>query len=536
MLPAMLDHLWQSTLLALGVGLLAVAFRRVRAPVRYGLWFAASVKFLVPFAALMALGRLLAPAVGPPVEAKPGAILIEQATQPFSQSYSTAAAPVAHGAPGFDPALIILGVWALGCATVLIIWSVRWARVRWAVRQATPLALPAPMPVLASPTLLEPGLVGLWRPVLIIPKSLPDQLTQPEFDALVAHEACHLRRHDNLTAAIHMLVEALFWFHPLVWWIGARLIDERERACDEAVVRSGHDRAAYARTLVECCRLYLHSPLPCVAGASGTNLARRVEMIMTAPPCSSLSRSRKALLLAAGVCALASPVAAGWMTSPTGQQATKRVAAAAVRIADERSPHVALTGASPEPNDVAKAITVAQGKSLPAPDLALAEVARVSISPIANVEISKASLLPVANVQMPEADEPLRPGHYVQESGAKQSLDCRDRDALPPRWYTLSTPLIAPGHVIANFHYQLRGDGRCETKWPSDSPSARCEVVIDKPERKTVRFQLLTDGDYCFSYGAFVRDGSQHDGEAQGTLTEPGAVTRSEMVLSYDVR
>jgi beta-lactamase regulating signal transducer with metallopeptidase domain len=38
-----------------------------------------------------------------------------------------------------------------------------------------------------------------------------------------------------------MLVEAVFWFYPLVWWLGARLVDERERACDEEVVALGKD-------------------------------------------------------------------------------------------------------------------------------------------------------------------------------------------------------------------------------------------------------------------------------------------------------
>ena len=116
------------------------------------------------------------------------------------------------------------------------------------------------MPVLASPSLMEPGLVGLFRPVLVSSsKILPERLTRSEIDAILAHEISHLRRRDNLTASFHMLVEALVWFHPLVWWIGARLIEEREQACDEAVVASGHDRAAYARSLVESCRLYLQS-------------------------------------------------------------------------------------------------------------------------------------------------------------------------------------------------------------------------------------------------------------------------------------
>jgi beta-lactamase regulating signal transducer with metallopeptidase domain len=360
MMAAMLDHLWQSTLLALGVVMLSAAFRRAGAAVRYGLWFAASAKFLVPFAALAQLGRLLAPTAGSRFEA-PGAAVIAQAVQPFSRPGAMAAAT--HAAPPFDPALILFAVWALGCCASLLTWAVRAARVRSIVRSATPLPWAAPMPVLASSSLMEPGLVGLWRPVLVVPKDLPEHLGQAEIDALLAHEACHLRRKDNLTAAVHMLVEALFWFHPLVWWIGGRLIDERERACDEAVVRAGHDRAAYARSLVESSRLYLQSPLACVAGASGSNLTSRVEMIMTASPSPPLSRPMKALLLAAGACALASPVAAGWLTSPAGRQATAHAAA----IMAGPAPASAEAAKEPQAGHAVKAITVARAEAAPRP-------------------------------------------------------------------------------------------------------------------------------------------------------------------------
>ena len=59
MMADMLNHLWQSTMFAAVVALLCFAFRRNRARLRYGLWFAASVKFLVPFAALAAIGSLV---------------------------------------------------------------------------------------------------------------------------------------------------------------------------------------------------------------------------------------------------------------------------------------------------------------------------------------------------------------------------------------------------------------------------------------------------------------------------------------------
>ena len=317
MILAVLDHLWQSTVVALVAAGLAAALPRAPAAIRFGLWFAASIKFLVPFAALAALGRLSASAVRLPAHVGPEAVLVRSAAQPFSQIQAAAPAAQAASATPVDPSLILLLVWALGSVAVLAMWTKRWAEIRATARRAVPLACPAPMPVLGTNALSEPGLVGLRRPVLLVPLSLFDHLSKPQIAALVAHEAEHLRRRDNLLAAIHMLVEALFWFHPLVWWIGARLIDERERACDEAVMRAGHDRAAYARALLESCRLFLQSPLPCVAGASGSDLKVRVQRIMTAPAPSNLPRPVQLLLFSLAVCAAGSPVAAGLLTAPS---------------------------------------------------------------------------------------------------------------------------------------------------------------------------------------------------------------------------
>jgi beta-lactamase regulating signal transducer with metallopeptidase domain len=395
MLSAVLDHLWQSTLVALAAGILiAAAFRKASAAVRHGLWLAASLKFLIPFAALAALGRYLAAAGLTPAGTAPEAALVERAARPLAQfpfahhavlqappvlsalpqaPLAHAPAPLAQAAPHLDLALIILAVWAFGCGAVVMAWAIRWARVRRIVRSATPIAWPAPMPVLASPSLMEPGLIGFLRPVLVVPETLPERLTRSEIDAILAHEISHLRRRDNLTALVHMLVEALFWFHPLVWWIGARLIAERERACDEAVVRSGHDRAAYARSLVESCRLYLQSPLSCVAGASGSDLKTRVEMIMTASPSSPLTPLKKALLLAAGGCAFATPVAAGLLTSPEGQKAVARASAAA-------SIALGAPAAQPTPaaaNDAAKPVVLARNEAVQGPAL---NVARLDVA------------------------------------------------------------------------------------------------------------------------------------------------------------
>ena len=125
-----------------------------------------------------------------------------------------------------------------------------------------------------------------------------------------------MRRRDNLAAAIHMLVEAIFWFHPLVWWLGARLVEERERACDEEVLKSGREPQVYAEGILTVCRHYLESPLICAAGVTGSNLKRRIEAIMARRIGRELTLSGKLLLAGAGTLALAVPVTVGLLHAP----------------------------------------------------------------------------------------------------------------------------------------------------------------------------------------------------------------------------
>ena len=157
----------------------------------------------------------------------------------------------------------------------------RWRRVGSIVRGASPIDLGVPVITLSSPALLEPGVFGIFRPVLLLPAGILERLTSQQLQAIVAHELCHVRRRDNLAAALHMVVESIFWFHPLVWWIGSRLVDERERACDEEVLRQGSEPEVYAEGILNVCKFYVESPLSCVSGVTGSNLKKRIEAIMT---------------------------------------------------------------------------------------------------------------------------------------------------------------------------------------------------------------------------------------------------------------
>jgi beta-lactamase regulating signal transducer with metallopeptidase domain len=123
-----------------------------------------------------------------------------------------------------------------------------WMAARAATLCASkPLDIPVAVEVRSAAGLLEPGVVGLLCPVMLLPEGIVERLSPAQFGAVWAHKLCHVRRRDNLFAAMHMVVEGMFWFHPLVWWVGARMVEERERACDEAVLSLGASRVRMQR-------------------------------------------------------------------------------------------------------------------------------------------------------------------------------------------------------------------------------------------------------------------------------------------------
>jgi len=314
MIDAWTNHLWQSTLFAFAAGLLTVAFRKNRASVRYWLWFSASFKFFVPFSLLMSLGSHLEWAPAAAKIATPSvSFTMVQITQPFPDTLPLAPSP--RGTHDWVP-YAILGVWACGFSGVALMRFRGWLRIRGALRASTPIDILAPVEIRSSPGLLEPGVVGLFRPILLLPAGIAERLTPPQLEAVLAHELCHVRRRDNLFASIHMLAESAFWFHPLVWWIGARLVEERERACDEEVLSLGSEPHVYAEGILNVCKLYLESPLVCVSGVTGSNLKKRIEVIMKNSIVLRLNFARKVALAVAGIAALAVPIAVGVMNAP----------------------------------------------------------------------------------------------------------------------------------------------------------------------------------------------------------------------------
>ena len=150
------------------------------------------------------------------------------------------------------------------------------------------------------PDLASPITVGFVRPLVLLPGALLSGMPVHLLEALLAHELAHVRRWDYLANLLQSVVEALLFFHPVVWWLSTRMRDAREEVADELAAQALGDPRCMALALNELC---LHQPTltPALAlSATGGKLLQRLERLM-APQhthTSSWKMALPALLLA----------------------------------------------------------------------------------------------------------------------------------------------------------------------------------------------------------------------------------------------
>lgn len=301
------QHLWQSTLFLIAAWVLARACRRNSATIRYWIWFGASLKFLVPFALLQQLGGYIGRSLPKPPAVDPA--VIEIGTAIFVPA-------VPSDVDSLLPQLQIIGaLWAIGAAVLLLRWFLQWSAVHSVLRMAPLLRMEMDVPIRVVSGDLGPGVFGAFRPVILLPEAVIRELSPAQMQAVIAHEMCHIRRRDNLTAAIHKFVEAIFWFHPLVWWIGASLLREREAACDETVIEEGCEQTVYAESILNVCRLGVTAQFAGMAASTGGSLKERLVSIMSGQRASPIGHGRFALLFLAAMLTGYGPIAAGVVTA-----------------------------------------------------------------------------------------------------------------------------------------------------------------------------------------------------------------------------
>lgn len=267
---ALLASLWQAPIVALLAGLVELAWAR-RSTTRHAIRAVAlmSVPGLVVGTALglvpdLASPRLAVGLVGP----GPG--------------------PAPAPAPWVT---WILSGWLLGVSLLSVRTLGQWRRVRGLRRAARPLpevwqarvrslarALGMRPPAVAMSDRCDaPLLLGLWRPLVLLPMGLLNGVPPAVVEAALAHELMHLRRLDPWLHAAQVVTELLLFFNPAVWWMSWRLSVEREHACDEAVLAArGQPALPYARALVAL-ETWRQHPAPALTlGLGGPSLRGRV--------------------------------------------------------------------------------------------------------------------------------------------------------------------------------------------------------------------------------------------------------------------
>lgn len=204
--------------------------------------------------------------------------------------------------PGFGASLFAalqpwaIPVWAAGVALSSIRFLAGWwhvSRLRGSVMQASTetmqqlaaierrLELAGRARVAIAALADGPVVVGFWRPMILLPLSAALELTREQLEAVLAHEAAHVRRYDYAVNVVQAVVETVLFYHPVIWWVSARMRREREECCDQAAVAMSGDPVVYARGLLTLERLRLSAPTLAVgATGAGGDLSARIARLL----------------------------------------------------------------------------------------------------------------------------------------------------------------------------------------------------------------------------------------------------------------
>lgn len=162
-----------------------------------------------------------------------------------------------------------------------------------------------------------PMLVGIAKPMILLPPALLCGLDPTHFGAILAHEMAHIRRYDLLVNLAQRLVEALLFFHPVTWWLSRRVSIERENCCDD-LAAACVGRLSYAEALLEMAALCLgqqrreHAALATLAadGGNASDLGYRIRRLINAGETPRIGLTRRGL--ATGLTLLA-VLASSWV-------------------------------------------------------------------------------------------------------------------------------------------------------------------------------------------------------------------------------
>ena len=147
--------------------------------------------------------------------------------------------------------------------------------------QRRKLGILRPVSIVTPDDARSPFTYGILKPVIVIPYRLIVSIERCGVESIITHELAHIRRLDTLWTPLASLIKIVFFFHPVVWYVAARLRLEQERSCDAiAIAHTSVSSEEYAMHLLAVART--HSSSRGFANMMlGSSLKRRIRAILS---------------------------------------------------------------------------------------------------------------------------------------------------------------------------------------------------------------------------------------------------------------
>jgi beta-lactamase regulating signal transducer with metallopeptidase domain len=306
----LIHALWQDTLLVLLVALSGVFLRNSSRHLAHGLVLCLCL--ILPFATAWHFHRVAPVGWGPAAQ---DIQTLEAAATDLPRTIAASLPMLVRWEAFLQPRLPILVVlWAVGASLMALRLGGGYAlSLRWKQRgtQAPPewqgvvdalakrMGIRRPVRLLTLGWGNTPMVLGLWKPVVLMPVALLANLPPDYLEALLAHELAHVRRLDFLSNFFQGIVETLLFFHPAIWWLSARIRAEREELADHLAAQNLGEprRLALALNALDDLQPAFPQHLFPVLAARGGHLLTRIQRLLSPRPSVSSQWGLLTLLL-----------------------------------------------------------------------------------------------------------------------------------------------------------------------------------------------------------------------------------------------
>lgn len=299
----LMHFLWQGAALA-GALALMLWLTKGRSPrFRYGLaCLVLAAMAVAPGATFHQLGRSQTAAgviFKSSVKAAP-----EPRSAPLSERSSPVAGEVSSNRAWEWVLPLGVGMWLIGVAAMSLRLASGWAWLQWLrrrpdtvpasddiqlrlLRLCQRMRLACNIRILLCEKVPGPTVMGWLRPVILLPPAALLGIPADQLELVLAHELAHILRHDFAINLLQSCVEVLLFYHPAVWWVSAKIRQERELCCDDLAVRTTGDALDYAAALTRLEALCRppdpprHAARALALGATGGSFMHRIRRLIS---------------------------------------------------------------------------------------------------------------------------------------------------------------------------------------------------------------------------------------------------------------